>query len=833
MALGGCAVSLLIGCSEQEWSESQTTQPKQVVLRAEAETKASSRSSLDEAGAFSWIKDDKIAVVQEIGDEVSVTEFAFQGETGDASGTFVGTVSEGATLTDAFAPYNILPENGTISLSTTYERNTYKSGKETPSHMPMTGKVENGAVKFTNMTAVMRLFIREIGPEGCRIVVTAPTSQLSGTFTPTTQTEDGKVYTIIASSPVNASDGMTDNQTVTYTYRDDSQTEPVNQYFFIPLPVSTDKLSYQVAVYNGESELAYFNKRTSIVPTRNKLILMPSLTFPVGDNATVAQVSDTEGLNNKLEAAAQEAEDAGNTAVDATLTVSNPDTEATTVEVSQAIEIPATITASGSSSEVSEEQSSVKITFDQVPVASGSSTSNTIVITDNQEVASDPETSTASQSNVVIAIPEAPANVVPPSFEISLPTTTVTLNATAETATFNEVTATTADNTLIVNKGVTINNLYVVNGNVRVKGIVKNLRSYSSRTIYVWLEDEGEVRSYTGDVVLLRPGDVADIVDFANESVADGQSIPFQIASFDQLKSLSRRIELGLTEKKNNRPYLTCNYVLTADLDAGDVSEWIPIGNTYPFQGKFDGGGHTITGTFTMSSQINRGGLFGSLQHATVQNITIAGSIEPAYLNQDGYVLPHLGALCGWATGTQFTNCHSKATITAHIGGSSCSSEWRVGGLVGMAETCNFLACSHQGSISETRYWSAGGICGRAEYGCTLVACYHAGVLEATDNVCMGLLCGEIDSASSLTGCWVRTDNVPTKPSKYDDFAYIYNDGVYTLQSCFAVYNPYPWASIITEMNQALLSYGWQYTEEGSLKRLEGNGIPSNPVNPW
>lgn len=825
MALGGCAVSLLIGCSEQEWSESQTTQPKQVVLRAEAETKASSRSSLDEAGAFSWIKDDKIAVVQKIGNEVSVAEFAFQGETGDASGTFAGTVTEGATLTDAFAPYDILPENGTgdeIYLSAIYDRDTYKSGKETPSHMPMTGKVENGAVKFTNMTAVMRLFIREIGPEGCRIVVTAPTSQLSGAFTPTTQMEDGKEYTIIASSPVDASDGMTDNQTVTYTYRDASQTEPVNQYFFIPLPVSTDKLSYQVAVYNGESELAYFNKRTSIVPTRNKLILMPSLTFPVGDNATVAQVNDTEGLNNKLEAAAQEAEATGNTAVDATLTVSNPDTEATTVEVSQAIEIPATITASGSSSEVSEEQSSVKITFDQVPVASGSSTSNTIVITDNQEVASDPETPTASQSNVVIAIPEAPANVDPPSFEISLPTTTVTLNATAETATFNEVTATTADNTLIVNKGVTINNLYVVNGNVRVKGIVKNLRSYSSRTIYVWLEDEGEVRSYTGDVVLLRPGDVADIVDFANESVADGQSIPFQIANIDQLKSLAERIEMGSVERKANRPYANCNYVLTTDLDAGNLG-WTPIGYTNAFKGVFNGAGHSITGTFKMNGYVEGyGGLFGRIEGGTIQNLTLKGNITPAENDVDGYRLDKFGGFCAVASDAKFIHCQLEdIIIEASIHQNMRAADTYMGGYAAQAVRTQFIACGYEANLIDVGYEYVGGFCGTASQ-CLFLASYARGGMMTEGSTYAGLLCGTIDEQSSLKGVWVNT---------YSYIGGMYNGNPET-EAYFAVTSALSNTELVP-MNNAIKPYGWVFQASGRPTEYEGSTIPSNPVQPW
>ena len=50
---------------------------------------------------------------------------------------------------------------------------------------------------------------------------------------------------------------------------------------------------------------------------------------------------------------------------------------------------------------------------------------------------------------------------------------TVTLAANGETATYDEVTATTAANTLVLGKGVTVNTLKVKAGNVRVKSGAK------------------------------------------------------------------------------------------------------------------------------------------------------------------------------------------------------------------------------------------------------------------------------------------------------------------------------------------------------------------------
>lgn len=834
MCWWACVMLLLIGCSDQEWGEPQTIQTKNVVLSAQTEVSASTRFSLSQTGTFSWIKGDRIAVLQSDG---TFATFDFKGATGDQKGEFSGTVSEGVTLSYAFAPDSLvsLSDDGNlqIDLPHEYERTAVVEGLEIPSHAPMMGKVDNGVVNFKNMAAVMCLYIRDITKEGCKIVVSSTDdSQLSGRFSFALNTLD------TASDPVTIDHVLTNveaDRKLSYVYKPINQQDSlVNQYFFIPLPVSSAIQKYRVEIYRKavpqDGDEPYFKKKTKgLIPLRKSLILMPSLTLPQGDNAHVAEVNDASGVNGALATAAENSS-TGDTPVDATLTVTNPDSEATTVEVTEAIQIPPTITAAEPSSESSAEQPSVKITFDQLPVVSGDTA---IVITDNQSqapVPDDPEEPAPAQeskSNVVISIPQATESTTPPSFNISLPTTTVTLSATAEKATYQDITATTADNTLVVNKGVTIHNLYVRNGNVRVKGTVNSLTNLSSRVIYVFIEDEGKVRSYSDNVIVLRPGEDFG-TNFANEDVADGQSVPFQIADFEQLQSLSKRVELGLVVQKSSRPYADCRYVLTKDIQVDSSVEWLPIGNNRPFRGKFDGANHRISGMLRMSMKYDRGGLFGRLQNATLQNLLVQGSVMPS---DTLGVLPQLGVLCGWASGTTFINCHNEAEIKAPIAGNTSSSSWRFGGLVGVAEQCDFLACSNRGKVDEVRYWSVGGICGRA-IECKLVACYQQGVFQIVSSQSAGLLCGEADAKSSLLGCWVDKGSlISSTPANYDDFAYVY-DGTCDRKACFADYGS-PLTSSIVQMNQAILVYGWQYTDTGSLKKLDGNSIPSNPVNPW
>jgi uncharacterized Zn ribbon protein len=77
------------------------------------------------------------------------------------------------------------------------------------------------------------------------------------------------------------------------------------------------------------------------------------------------------------------------------------------------------------------------------------------------------------------------------SLDVSLPSSTVTLAASGEEVTYESVTASTADNTLKVGKGVTINKLKVKKGNIRVKeganveSITRESNSDETTTVFI------------------------------------------------------------------------------------------------------------------------------------------------------------------------------------------------------------------------------------------------------------------------------------------------------------------------------------------------------------
>lgn len=106
-----------------------------------------------------------------------------------------------------------------------------------------------------------------------------------------------------------------------------------------------------------------------------------------------------------------------------------------------------------------------------------------------------------------------------PKFEIELPSSTVTLAANGETATYDEVTATTAANTLVLDKGITVNTLKVKAGNVRVKSGAKvtaiSRESGNTSTVIIYKEEGAELPNLSGN-------DAFEVVDAA---VADLQNV--------------------------------------------------------------------------------------------------------------------------------------------------------------------------------------------------------------------------------------------------------------------------------------------------------------------
>ena len=150
--------------------------------------------------------------------------------------------------------------------------------------------------------------------------------------------------------------------------------------------------------------------------------------------------------------------------------------------------------------------------------------------------------------------------------------------------------------------------------------------------------------------------------------------------------------------------------ILENDLDLHGV-DFTPIPT---FSGTFQGNGHTISG-LTLTGSGNVRGLFRYIQNgATVQDLTVTGTIHPNGHQDD------LGLLAGSNAG-RILNCIASGTVMG---------DNRIGGLVGINETGGELVgCAFSGSVTGKH--STAGVVG--ENRGTLTRCSNSGSINTHD----------------------------------------------------------------------------------------------------
>ena len=313
---------------------------------------------------------------------------------------------------------------------------------------------------------------------------------------------------------------------------------------------------------------------------------------------------------------------------------------------------------------------------------------------------------------------------------INLPNSTVTLNGESYTT----VTATTADNTLIIPEGVKVENLTVNRGNVEIYG------------------------------------DLA--VKVAKGSGYKGTIIYF-ISTVEQLRALATEVNGGTT-------FSGMQIKLSNDIDLKS-EEWTPIGRKdKAFQGTFDGCGYTIS-----NLQIERGvnnsssnadmGLFGFTSDGKVMNFTLYNAFVKAGID--------VGAIAG----TPYTSSYSNITLAgdvkvegySYVGGMFGKNVYKgmenltvrvnegsyvkaesetyrtyVGGVIGFMGEGNIIISNVESNINVTgSTCDVGGITGIAHYGNTFENCICTGnvtLVNAND-------AGDQLEIGGIAGVWMNS----------------------------------------------------------------------------
>lgn len=140
----------------------------------------------------------------------------------------------------------------------------------------------------------------------------------------------------------------------------------------------------------------------------------------------------------------------------------------------------------------------------------------------------------------------------------------------------------------------------------------------------------------------------------------------------------------------------------SGDLSDGAFITWTPIGSSHttPYSGTFDGRGHSINGLYSCQDRTQplQGklylGLFGLLENATVENVTVADS----YFNA-GADYSYAGGIAAQAGNSTISCCETRVNVYAMVSG----------GITAEAHGSEIVNCSSVGTIDS--FTRAGGHC--------------------------------------------------------------------------------------------------------------------------
>ena len=416
------AALLLAACSDEQ--EFASTPSGEGVLRATVEgASPATRAGFDSEGAFYWTTGDQLGVTT-TSSSTGFSALTLTSGAGQASGTFDGKISgelgsyavypysashslNSTTLTYNFpATYNYTKVDADFFSATQGEGNSFNPA--------MWGSISNGSTQLKHLGGVFCIKIEKMPLTDGILTLTADKA-ITGTFT-----VDLSGETPALTSTATASE----NNAVSIDF--ESATLEASGVFYVPVPTGT----YNVRI-----------KVTDDSNTTPAEIDAAVGTYTV-NRCDLKQITLTESSID-----AEPADDLEAAVTD--LGTHDNVTVSKQVSSTQSIEIPSTTGGA-----------EVTKTLSLQDVASGAS----LTITDAAA-----STSENSVDNLVFSIPTNETKGYEPlDLTVTMPNTTVTLAGNGGKAAYGEVTASTAENTLILSSGVTVQKVIVNKGNIRV-----------------------------------------------------------------------------------------------------------------------------------------------------------------------------------------------------------------------------------------------------------------------------------------------------------------------------------------------------------------------------
>ena len=427
----------------------------------------------------------------------SNTKLEYASGAGQTSATFNGSKPSGETAVFSIYPYqqNMSVSGNTLTMTLPATLTNYNGSSNGPMYAKVTNPDNLSALSFKHMAAMIKLTVNKIPAEATTFKIIA-SNNIAGTCTVDLTAAD-PILTV-------ASNGSKEI-TASFTASNDIK----SRNFYIPLPTGTYS-SITAQLTNGSDKVYFTKTLNDKILGRRDILVVPPLDCVVVEATTPSALSTALADSKNLPQEAPTAATVTDIAVSGSFNTTSGSNDGIAIPVLQ--------------------NSDINLAFNTAPTTS---TSAPLKLTDKTNTSVSTPAATATNS-VSLAVPETTAEQEAPSVAITMPSTTVTLAAVGNKATYNEVTATTAQQTLIINAGVTVKKLTVKGGNLKIYGKVEQLvHDAGDTTIYIIKGTEASLPAtidskfvVQSDVAVLKTA-FANGEDFKLSADADitGQSV--------------------------------------------------------------------------------------------------------------------------------------------------------------------------------------------------------------------------------------------------------------------------------------------------------------------
>lgn len=700
-------IILFAACNKEELGELPISE--HTIYATLPSDDAQTRTTINDNLQVVWGENDQISVFAVNGDEFTNNQGVISGGVGTTDATFSVTV-DGTEKVAAVYPYFSTTSFDGETITITMD-NEYQYSENGICGAPMAAIInsQDAIIAFKNAGALMGLTVNNI-PAGYNQAILESTGEevITGVCEIIFDANGNPTLT-----PRTEAEG---GKTITINF--EASASLTSKTFYFPIPVQE---------YGG-LKLSISNGTETIVLKQKALNAERSVRYK--STLTLDEVSGSTPVDASSASEATEKLSDGNSSVNVTITEN---------ETQPTIYLPTS-------------DKSTSLSFESIPAG------KTVTIQETVGAA------VSDNVNISVSSDENSEN----SFDIQLPNSTVTLNANGEEATYKQVTAHTAANTLIIGNGVTVETLIVKGGNVRVcgtgtiKAISRTDDNADVQTI-IFLEEGAVIPSSLDEKILKIEGD---------EDKWNGES--YYAPSYDEATktySIKNAYELAwvaVTVNGGNN-LAESTIILENDIDLNN-KQWTSIGTeSTPFKGTLNGNNKIIKNLKIIETEAKEGkayiGLFGYAKDVTIKDVTFENvNLNIACLDID-HSQGHIGAVAGSLEGTSTIenvtvkgDIFVESTITAngasrvavvaggnaygnvtmknvHVTaneGSYLKANNNVGALAGQLQGKSvFNNCSSNIDVTGTKFF-AGGIIGLAAGDQTFENCHTTGDITIT-----------------------------------------------------------------------------------------------------